>query len=83
MYQIGYAYFKEKKFTKAISQFNQIIGENNSNNDLGFALTDSMVAAISKFNGVIVLPSKTSSYISENNYNDEIRRILIKHSKFN
>ena len=49
----------------------KIIGENNSNNDLGFALTDSMVAAISKFNGVIVLPSKTSSYISENNYNDE------------
>ena len=30
-----------------------------------------MVAAISKFNGVIVLPSKTSSYVSENNYNDE------------
>ena len=30
MYQLGYAYFKEKKFTKAISQFNQIIGENNS-----------------------------------------------------
>ena len=49
----------------------KIIGENNSNNDLGFALTDSMVAAISKFNGVIVLPSKTSSYVSENNYNDE------------
>ncbi len=49
----------------------KIIGENNSNNDLGFALTDSMVAAISNFNGVIVLPSKTSSYISENNYNDE------------
>ena len=46
----------------------EIIGENNSNNDLGFALTDSMVATISKFNGVIVLPSKTSSYVSENNY---------------
>ena len=28
LYQLGYAYFKEKEFTKAISQFNQIIGEN-------------------------------------------------------
>ena len=30
LYQLGYAYFKEKKFIKAISQFNQIIGENNA-----------------------------------------------------
>ena len=39
----------------------KIIGENNSNNDLGFSLTDSMVASISMFNGVIVLTSKTSN----------------------
>ena len=29
-YQLGYAYFKEKKFEKAIGQFNKIIGEKNA-----------------------------------------------------